>query len=136
MTHDNYFLHYKSDARHLFNIGYRKRLFTNSDSIDIEQTDTSFVYAFNANYSGIVRWNYSLVDRRGIDTIAGLAYDSCCWAIQVFGQQLIRNSTTSNDAYDTAILVQFVFKGLGSLSGSRAQNTLEQSIYGYTDIFQ
>jgi LPS-assembly protein len=90
----------------------------------------------NNNYSVIGRWNYSLRDRRGIDTIAGLAYDSCCWAIQVFGQRLIRNSTTSNDAYETAILVQFVFKGLGSLSGSRAQSTLEQSIYGYTDIFQ
>lgn len=136
LTQDTYFLHYKSDARHLFNIGYRKRLVANSDTIDIEQTDTSFVYAFNANYSGIARWNYSLKDRRGIDTIAGIAYDSCCWAIQVFGQRLIRNSTTSNDAYETAILVQFVFKGLGSLSGSRAQNTLEQSIYGYTDIFQ
>jgi LPS-assembly protein len=136
LTHDNYFLHYKSDARHLFNIGYRKRLETDSDDIDIQQTDTSFVYAFNPKYSGIVRWNYSLKDKRSIDTIAGISYDSCCWAIQVFGQRLIRNTTASEDAYDSSILVQFVFKGLGSLSGSRAQNTLEQSIYGYTDIFQ
>jgi LPS-assembly protein len=135
-THDNYFLHYKTDAKHLFNIGYRRRLIYNSDVIDIEQTDTSFVYAFNRNYSGIARWNYSLKDNKDIDTIIGLGYDSCCWAIQVFGQRLIRNSTTNDDAYDTAILVQFVFKGLGSLSGSRAQNTLEQSIHGYTDIFQ
>jgi len=135
MTHDNYFLHYKSDARHLFNIGYRKRLKKNSDSLDIEQTDTSFVYALNNNYSAIARWNYSFKDRRAIDTIAGIAYDSCCWSIQVFGQHLIRNTTSSDDAYDTALLVQFVFKGLGSLSGSRAQSTLEQSIYGYTDIF-
>ncbi len=135
LSQENYFLHFKSDARHLFNIGYRKRLVVNSDVIDIEQTDTSFVYAFNRNYSGLVRWNYSLKDDKDIDTIAGISYDSCCWSIQLLAQRLLRNSTTS-DAYDNAILVQFVFKGLGSLSGSKAQHTLEQSIYGYTDTFQ
>ena len=59
LSQQSYFLHFKSDARHLFNIGYRKRLVVNSDLIDIEQTDTSFVYAFNRNYSSLVRWNYT-----------------------------------------------------------------------------
>ncbi|GMR00734.1 MAG: LPS-assembly protein LptD [Gammaproteobacteria bacterium] len=136
LSQDNYFLHYKSDARHLFNIGYRKRLKINSDALDIEQTDTSFVYAFNRNYSGIARWNYSLKDDKGIDTIIGMAYDSCCWSIQLFVQSRIQNTTAVNDAYDNSILVQFVFKGLGSLSGSKARTTLQQSIYGYTDTFQ
>jgi len=140
LSQDNYFLHYKSDARHLFNIGYRKRLVLNSDAIDIEQTDTSFVYAFNQNYSGIARWNYSLKDDKGIDTILGLAYDSCCWSIQLLAQRRLKNTTTAtivnDDPYDDSILVQFVFKGLGSLSGSKARSTLEQSIFGYTDTFQ
>jgi LPS-assembly protein len=135
LSQENYFLHYKSNDRSLFNIGYRKLLEDDSSQIDIEQTDTSFVYAFNKNYTGIVRWNYSLKDDKDIDTILGLTYDSCCWSIQVLGQRLLRNSTTRSD-YDTAILIQFVFKGLGSLSGSRAKSTLEQSIYGYTDIYQ
>ena len=135
LPQENYFLHYKSDARHLFNIGYRKRLVVNSDAIDIEQTDTSFVYAINRNYSALVRWNYSLKDDQNIDTIAGITYDSCCWSIQLLAQRRLENSTISND-YNNAILVQFVFKGIGSLSGSEARNTLEQSIYGYTDIFQ
>ena len=135
LSQENYFLHYKSDDRNLFNIGYRKRLLDDSSLVDIEQTDTSFVYAINKNYSAIARWNYSLKDSRGIDTILGVAYDSCCWSIQLLSQRLLRNSTTVNE-YDTAILVQFVFKGLGSLSGSRAQSTLEQSIYGYRDIYR
>jgi len=135
LSQENYFLHYKSDAKHLFNIGYRKRLLDDSSQVDIEQTDTSFVYEINKNYSAIARWNYSLKDSRDIDTILGVAYDSCCWSIQLLSQRLLLNSTTVNE-YDTAILVQFVFKGLGSLSGSRAQNTLEQSIYGYRDIYR
>ncbi len=138
LSKENYFLHYMSDARHLFNIGYRKQLI--NSSIDIEQTDTSFVYAINREYSSVVRWNYSLKDDKNIDAIAGIAYDSCCWSIQLLAQRRLKNTTAStivnDDAYDNSILVQFVFKGLGSLSGSKARNTLEQSIYGYTDILQ
>ena len=138
LSQENYFLHYQSDARHLFNLGYRKRL--KDRNVDIEQTDTSFVYAINREYSGVARWNYSLKDDKTIDTIAGIAYDSCCWSIQLLAQRRLKNTTITtivdDDAYDNSILVQFVFKGLGSLSGSKARNTLEQSIYGYTDILQ
>ena len=127
-------MHYRSDARHLFNIGYRKRLKNNSLDLDIEQTDTSFVYAINREYSTVARWNYSLKDSKNIDSIIGLAYDSCCWSIQLLAQRRLQNSTTIEDDYNNSILIQFVFKGLGSLSGSTAKTTLEQSIYGYTDL--
>jgi LPS-assembly protein len=76
------------------------------------------------------------MDRKNIDSIAGLAYDSCCWSIQVLAQSRLQNSTSATGAYDNSILVQFVFKGLGNVAGSKARNTLEQSIYGYTDILQ
>ncbi|MBE9563952.1 MAG: LPS assembly protein LptD [Proteobacteria bacterium] len=139
LSRENYFLHYMSDKKHLFNIGYRKRLDINDINIvDIEQTDTSFVYAINREYTSFVRWNYSLKDKKDINSIAGIAYDSCCWSIQLLAQRRLKNTTTTsnNDDYDNSILVQFVFKGLGSLSGSSARTTLEQSIYGYTDTLQ
>lgn len=136
LQQDNYVLHYKLDARHLFNIGYRKRMVRNSDAIDIEQTDTSFVYAISRNYSGIARWNYSLKDAKSIDSIVGLAYDSCCWSLQLLAQRRLKKSTSAKNPYDNAILVQFVFKGLGSLSGSKTRSILTKSIYGYSDPFQ
>lgn len=134
LSKQNYFLHYKSDSNHLFNIGYRKRLQNNI--IDIEQTDTSFVYAINHQYNALARWNYSLQDKKTIDSIAGISYDSCCWSIQLLAQRRLQSSINNDDAYDNSILVQFVLKGLGNLSGSKTRNTLEQSIHGYTDIFQ
>ncbi len=140
LSKENYFLHYRSDARHLFNLGYRKRLLKNGSSRDIEQLDSSFVYAINHQYSLLGRWNYSLKDKKSIDEIIGVAYDSCCWSIQLLAQRRLQNTTSINhtniDDYDRSILVQFVFKGLGSLSGNTARTTLEQSIYSYTDIFQ
>lgn len=131
LSKENYFLHYKSDARHIFNIGYRKRLSDNL--IDLEQTDTSFVYAINNKYTSFLRWNYSLKDGKDIDSIAGISYNSCCWSIQLLAQRRLQNTVDVNDSYDNSILVQFVFKGLGSLSGDTARTTLKQSIYGYTD---
>ena len=131
---ENYFLHYKSDAKHLFNIGYRKRLVDNV--LDIEQTDVSFVYAINKRYTTFARWNYSLIDNRGIHSILGLAYDNCCWSLQIFTQRRLQNSNTVDNEFDNSILIQFVLKGLGSLSGSKARTTLKESIHGYTDPFK
>jgi len=138
LAKETYFLHYRTDARHLFNLGYRRHL--QNGKVDIEQSDISFVYAINREYSAIGRWNYSLKDYEDIDIIGGIAYDSCCWSIQLLAQRRLQNtsasSTNSYDNFDNSILVQFVFKGLGSLSGSKPRTTLEQSIFGYTDIFQ
>jgi lipopolysaccharide assembly outer membrane protein LptD (OstA) len=78
----------------------------------------------------------ALKDNKDIDTIAGVAYDSCCWSIQLLVQRRLKNSTTDDNAYDNSILIQFVFKGLGSISGSSARDTLEQSIYSYNDSLQ
>jgi len=133
-TKENYFLHYKSDAKHLFNIGYRKRLVDNI--LDIEQTDLSFVYAINQRYTAFARWNYSLIDNRSIHSILGVAYDNCCWSLQIFTQRRLQNSNTIDDEFDNSILVQFVLKGLGSLSGSKARTTLKESIHGYIDPFK
>ncbi len=138
-THDkfskeNYFFHYKTDDKHLFNIGYRKRLVNNI--LDIEQTDLSFVYGINQRYTAFGRFNYSLIDNRGIHSILGLAYDNCCWSLQLFAQRRLQNSNTIDNEFDNSILVQFVLKGLGSFSGSKARKTLEESIHGYSDTFK
>jgi len=132
---ENYFINYLSDPRHIFNLGYRKQL--KNGSIDIEQTDTSFVYGLSRQYNAYARWNYSLDDRKAIDSIIGLAYDSCCWSIQLTAQRRLKNLTqTSTSEYDNSLLVQFVFKGLGSLANSGHKSFLQESIYGYTDVYR
>jgi LPS-assembly protein len=137
-SQENYFLHYKSDSKHLFNIGFRKRLA--DGQVDIKQTDTSFLYAITNEYNVFARWNYSLEANKDIDIIGGIAYDSCCWSIQLMTQRRLKNTTEltslNDEIYDNSILVQFVFKGIGSLSGSRARKSLERSIYGYEDPYQ
>ncbi len=135
LARENYFLHYLSDPRYIFNIGYRKQI--KNDRLFLEQTDTSFVYGLSNQFTAYARWNYSLLDRKAINNIAGVAYDSCCWAIQLTAQRRLKNLTiTSTTEYDNSILLQFVFKGLGAVSSGAHKSVLKQSILGYTDVFQ
>ncbi len=133
---ENYFIHYQSDKKHLFNIGYRKRLARDNTNISTKQTDTSFVLPVTTTVNVYARWNYSLKDNRNIDMIGGFSYNSCCWSLQLLMQRRLQNSTSVSPAYNNSLLVQFVLKGLGNVSGSTAQTTLGQSIYGYHDTLQ
>ncbi len=142
---ENYFVRYKSDSRTIFNLGYRLRLKRNlppkaleSDRKDIQQVDASTSYPLTGRVSVYGRWSYSLKDRRHIDRIAGFSYDSCCWSLQLVLQRRLLQSdvTVDENLYDNAVYLQFVLKGLGSVSGSKARNTLEQAILGYEDTLR
>ncbi|MDT8452448.1 MAG: LPS assembly protein LptD [Gammaproteobacteria bacterium] len=128
----NFLARYQSDEKHIFNIGLRN---DRSISPEIRQTDMSFMVPINNDFSAFGRWNYSLERDRNIDIIGGFSYDSCCWSIQLMGQRrLIYNNAV--EEYDNAIMVQLVLKGLGSVSGSKVDNTLKQAILGYKEDYE
>ncbi|MDA3870054.1 MAG: LPS assembly protein LptD, partial [Gammaproteobacteria bacterium] len=128
----NFLAHYQSDAEHIFNFGLRN---DRSIGAEIRQTDLSFKLPISNDFSAFGRWNYSLKSDRSIDSIAGFSYDSCCWTIQLMGQRrLIYNNAA--EEYDNAIMVQLVLKGLGSVSGNKVDNTLEQAILGYKEDYE
>lgn len=127
---ENFMLHYKSDSKHIFNLGYR--MDRTKIAEEIKQTDLSFVVPITNTISTFARWNYSLIDNSDIDVIGGLSYESCCWSIQILGQRHLQSTNTVTE-YDNAVMVQFVLKGLGSVSGDSVNKTLKQSILGYDE---
>ena len=42
------------------------------------------------------RLNYSLQDRKLVDTVVGFEYDSCCWIGRVVLERLQNSRSTSN----------------------------------------
>ncbi|MDY0108144.1 MAG: LPS-assembly protein LptD [Giesbergeria sp.] len=74
------------------------------------------------------RLNYSLQDRKLVDTVVGFEYDSCCWIGRVVLERLQNSQTTSN----TRLLFQIEFVGFSRLSlGSNPLSSLKQNIPGY-----
>ena len=126
-------LSYAASDKAVFNIGYRFFRDANDENNNIEQTDLSFAWPFAKNYSLLSRWNYSLTDKRDIETIVGLEYESCCWALRLISQHYL-NDTTNNlntDEYNSSIMLQFVLKNFGSISEREATKTLKHAILGY-----
>ena len=80
---------------------------------------------------GVGRLNYSLRDRKLVDTVVGFEYDSCCWIGRVVLERLQNSLVTSN----TRLLFQIEFVGFSRLSlGSNPLSSLRQNIPGYRTL--
>ncbi|MGZ5180815.1 MAG: LPS-assembly protein LptD [Ramlibacter sp.] len=72
------------------------------------------------------RLNYSLQDRRLVDTILGIEYDACCWIGRVVIERLQSTTTTAH----ARIMFQLEFVGFSRL-GSSVLQPLRQNIPRY-----
>jgi len=122
-------LHYQNDDKRIFNIAYRFRRDPVDELNNLEQTDVSFSWPLGSVYTVMGRWNYSLTDERDIETLFGIEYNSCCWAMRLVGQRYLTDNSV--EPYDTSVMLQLIFKGLGSIHGKQATNTLKNAILGY-----
>ncbi|WP_431603920.1 LPS-assembly protein LptD [Acidovorax soli] len=74
------------------------------------------------------RLNYSLRDRKLVDTVVGFEYDSCCWIGRVVLERLQSSVTTAN----TRLLFQIEFVGFSRLSlGNNPLDTLKRNVPRY-----
>ena len=74
------------------------------------------------------RLNYSMRDRKLVDTVVGFEYDSCCWIGRVVLERLQNSFTTSN----TRLLFQIEFVGFSRLSlGNNPLDTLKRNVPRY-----
>ena len=74
------------------------------------------------------RLNYSLQDRKLVDTVVGFEYDSCCWIGRVVLERLQSSVSSSN----TRLLFQIEFVGFSRLSlGSSPLDTLKRNVPRY-----
>jgi LPS-assembly protein len=117
----NALLRYQAGPRQLVNLSYRFRRDT------LEQTDISFLWPIGRNWRVVGRWNYSIDDNQTLETIAGIGYESCCWAINLVGRSYVNEE---NGGRTTGIYAELELKGLTRL-GNSIDNLLERGILGY-----
>jgi LPS-assembly protein len=72
------------------------------------------------------RMNYSMRERKLVDSVVGLEYDACCWLGRVVLERLQRAGATAN----TRILFQLEFVGFSRL-GTNSLRTLKENIPRY-----
>ena len=79
------------------------------------------------------RLNYSLKDRRLVDTVVGVEYQGCCWIGRVVLERLQNTITSAN----TRLLFQIEFSGFSRLSlGANPLTSLQKNVPGYQVLQQ
>ncbi|MGY6631299.1 MAG: LPS-assembly protein LptD [Wenzhouxiangella sp.] len=87
-------------------VGYRYR----RDRVD--QADLRFRYPVRQDLNLIGRVNYSFEENQTLEVLAGIEYESCCWALRLTGREFIRDRDAETR---TAVFLELHLKGLGSL---------------------
>jgi LPS-assembly protein len=117
-------LQYRPGPRRLIGAGYRFREET------LEQTDFTVLWPLGSRWHAIARHNYSLHDRRALETMAGVEYRSCCWRARLVRRRHLEDVTGDEAEYKRSIYLQVEFIGLASL-GDDLESLLERGILGY-----
>lgn len=126
---------YIFDNNGVVNLGYRyRRNASFRPGIDppenqdlLEQADFSFLYPINRTWSVVGRYYYSILDKKELETIAGVQWESCCLAARLVARRYLRNR---DGELDTRIMFEFELKGLGS-AGQNVERSLRRGILGY-----
>jgi LPS-assembly protein len=107
----------------VLNLGYR---FTRDA---IRQVDVSAQWPLTANWHGMARWNYSLLDRQILEALTGLEYNQRCWALRLVAQRF----ATATQQMSSGLFLQLELNDMVAV-GSDPLATLRQNIPGYAKM--
>lgn len=116
-------LRWQPAPRHVVNAAYRFQRDT------LEQLDFSTQWPVAERWYLVGRSNYSLMDKKFVDGLAGFEYRADCWALRLVGQRFV----TATSAANTTFFLQLELSGLGRL-GSNPLEALKRNISGYQSI--
>lgn len=113
------------------NLSYRSIRGTSSASANtnaIRQVDISTQWPLAPRWYGLMRYNYSFVDGRVVEGLAGLEYNAGCWA----ARGVLQRIATATGTFSNSFFIQLELNGIGRL-GSNPLDVLKQSISGYVN---
>lgn len=133
-------INFEPKDNHIVNLSHRYRDLAGQE---VEELDFSFAWPINDRWRFFGRWYNDLTESQTIQALAGIEYESCCWAIRLAAERYLDTPQLNSlgmpipveEQYVDDILLQFVFKGLGNAGSSRIGDNLAKSIAGYHDRF-
>lgn len=115
-------LRYQPEVAKLVNFTYRY------NRAAIRQIDLSTQWPVAPGWYGVGRYNYSLLDKRLLEGLAGVEYNAGCWIFRAVVQRIQAATRVSS----TALIFQLEFSGVGQLGTDKAVDLLRRSVPGYS----
>ena len=94
----------------------------------LKQIDISGQWPIAAGWYGVGRYNYSILDDRLLEGLAGFEYNAGCWAFRAVA---LRVQAATNVA-TTAFVFQLEFNGIGTIGTDEAAEMLKRQVPGYS----
>lgn len=119
----NYGIRWQPAAKKVLNLDYRFQRGS------LEQLDLSVQWPVADRWYAVGRSNYSLQDKKLVDSLVGFEYKDDCWSFRLVGQRF----ATATNTNTTAFFIQLELNGLSKL-GSNPIDVLKKNISGYQPI--
>ena len=128
-TQANLLLRYQPHKHKIINFGVRLTRDPTTGLLTQQELDASVVWPLLPNWNLIARRDYSLLDSRDKEWIAGLEYDGCCWALRAVSHGYVLPDTTQRPTLQNSFMLQLELKGLASV-GQDITTLLEKPEHG------
>jgi LPS-assembly protein len=93
---------------------------------ELKQFDIATQWPITPRWTFLGRWNYSLVDSKTLEALAGVEYNADCWVLRA----VVHRLTTTSDQGTTAVYVQLELSGLARI-GTNPLDLLSRSVPGF-----
>jgi LPS-assembly protein len=137
-------LHYEPKLNYIVNFSYG--FFSNGDAINFNNSDNnnvnlsqfrvSYAWPINIRWRGIGAYSYNVSHRFLMTYLFGLQYDTCCVAVRFLGGRAFRYyNPVQGPVYANNVYLQFLLKGLGSVSTTDPSGVVRTFLPSYRDEF-
>jgi LPS-assembly protein len=113
---------YSPEIAKVINASYRFQRET------IRQIDISAQWPVAAGWYGVGRYNYSLLDSRLLEGLAGFEYNAGCWVFRAVVQRVQAAAAVAS----SALVFQLEFNGVGQIGTDEAVELLKRNVPGYS----
>ena len=96
----------------------------------LRQVDISGQWPVLGGWYAVGRYNYSLLDQRLLEGLAGAEYNAGCWVFRAVVQRLQAAANVAS----TALIFQLEFTGVGQIGTAEAVQLLQRDVPGYSAV--
>lgn len=96
----------------------------------LRQVDISGQWPIAGGWYGVGRYNYSFLDQRLLEGLAGAEYNAGCWVFRAVVQRLQAAANVAS----TALIFQLEFTGVGQVGTAEAVQLLRRDVPGYSAL--
>jgi LPS-assembly protein len=115
---------YSPERAKLLNLSYRYQRDV------LRQVDISGQWPIAGGWYGVGRYNYSFLDQRLLEGLAGAEYNAGCWVFRAVVQRLQAAANVAS----TTLIFQLEFTGVGQVGTAEAVQLLRRDVPGYSAI--